>query len=897
MYTRIDRSSGQSFLDWQGPMKLAAHGAQRSFPRVLSLVVSLILLLVVILYSVTRVISARSFDRLERREVEVSLRRATDALDNRIAELSLIVADYGVWDDTYEFVTGNNPDDNLIPDSMLNLRVDFMAVVNVETGAFEGRAVDLASGNPEPVPDYAAAIPDAAISARGYDPTREAGSGLAATGNGILLFATNPITTTDATIQTPAYLVVGRLLDDAEIAGLSELTQLELELYGAPGGQPLPAQIREAIDGGEGYVIEERDAERIVGYAPLDDVSGDELLVLGVSAPRTIHGVGVQMLNRLAWALGVFGAIAAGIVGHALWVQQRVVIERRETEGRLESSELRYRTLVELMPDAVFGADAEGVITFANPRAVRLTGRESAQLVGMRFEDVLTPDSADLATRLMKRSLSLDTFESFEVDIASAYGDAVPVEVKTSPLADGGDESGGLQLIARDITDRRRFEAELVHLASRDHLTGLLNRRRFEEELAAQLEHSRRSRSSGALLWLDIDFFKEINDSLGHTAGDEVLVGVASAIGSRLRADSLLARMGGDEFAIMLPLADLAEAEVAAKRVLEAIRSSAILIEDRQVRVSASMGIVLFPAQAESLEEVLARADLAMYRAKEDGRNRHCVYHATEDWHAQQQARFDWSVLIDEALRTDRFLVYAQPVLDLTSGKVDRHELLIRMESDDGSIIPPSAFLSVAERTGQVSEIDRWMVRRAIDLIAMRSSADEPYRLDVNLSGRAFTDSELMPLIESELIRTGIDPAMFGVEITETAAVTDMSKARQFIETMKRMGCRVALDDFGSGFSSFYYLRNLPIDCLKIDGSFIENLHRNVQDQHVVRAIVELAAGFGISSTAEYVEDEATLGILRSYGVTYAQGFHIARPVPIATHEEWQASREKELRA
>jgi EAL domain-containing protein (putative c-di-GMP-specific phosphodiesterase class I) len=202
------------------------------------------------------------------------------------------------------------------------------------------------------------------------------------------------------------------------------------------------------------------------------------------------------------------------------------------------------------------------------------------------------------------------------------------------------------------------------------------------------------------------------------------------------------------------------------------------------------------------------------------------------------------------------------------------------MEGPLGAVIPPGDFLPIAERTGHIAEIDRWMIHRAFELMAGRSRAEKPHRLDVNLSGRALSDPKVPLLIESELMRTGIDPSLFGVEITETA-VADMAKARSFIEALRRLGCRVALDDFGCGFSSFYYLRNLPIDCLKIDGSFVQNMCHSREDQHVVRAIVELCAGFGIESTAECVEDEATLSLLSDYGVTYAQGFHIARPTRI----------------
>jgi len=241
----------------------------------------------------------------------------------------------------------------------------------------------------------------------------------------------------------------------------------------------------------------------------------------------------------------------------------------------------------------------------------------------------------------------------------------------------------------------------------------------------------------------------------------------------------------------------------------------------------------------------------------------------------------DWIERIDRALAEDRLLPYVQPVVRLSDNSVDRYELLIRMRSDDGRVLPPSDFMPLAERTGRIAEIDRWVVQRAIALISERASETYRFRLDVNLSGRAFSNPELLTLIRSEIARHGIDPELFGVEITETAAVTDMSKAREFINALRDIGCRIALDDFGSGFSSFYYLKNLPIDTLKIDGSFVQQLCAHAEDRHVVRAMVELSRGFGIECTAEWVEDEMTLELLREYGVTYAQGFHIARPFPV----------------
>jgi diguanylate cyclase (GGDEF)-like protein/PAS domain S-box-containing protein len=589
--------------------------------------------------------------------------------------------------------------------------------------------------------------------------------------------------------------------------------------------------------------------------------------------------MGRQSLALEGFVLFAFGAVACTVVGRAINDQQREVLQRKHAEESLRGSEERHRSLIAQMTDAVLGIAPDGHIVFANPEAARMTGMAVDTLCSSRLDAIVTRESM---SRVDRRRGAGWSSGSFEIDLVHGSGSTIPVEVSSSPMTSDDGTVTGVQWIARDVTERKRFERELMHMANQDYLTGLANRRRFEDELRRRIEHSVRSKRGGAVLWLDVDSFKDVNDGLGHQAGDRVLVALAETIAGVLRADSLLARLGGDEFAVLLPEADQSEAEECAQRVLEAIRRSVTTFNRRKVSVTASMGIVLFPSHATEVEELLARADLAMYYAKEQGRNQCRVHDPGDGWEADQKSRLDWIERIDRALVEDRLLAYVQPVMRLSDGGIDRYELLLRMKSDDGRVLPPSDFLPLAERTGRIREIDRWVVRRAIALIAEKSSALSPFRLDVNLSGRAFSDPELLELIRTEIARHGIDPTLFGVEVTETAAVTDMSKAREFINALRDIGCRIALDDFGSGFSSFYYLKNLPIDTLKIDGSFVQQLCMNVEDRHVVRAMVELTQGFGIACTAEWVEDETTLQLLRDYGVTYAQGFHIAKPIPVA---------------
>ncbi|HYG62319.1 MAG TPA: EAL domain-containing protein, partial [Thermoanaerobaculia bacterium] len=434
--------------------------------------------------------------------------------------------------------------------------------------------------------------------------------------------------------------------------------------------------------------------------------------------------------------------------------------------------------------------------------------------------------------------------------------------------------------VSLDISERKRFEAQLSHLANHDALTGLYNRHRFEEELKLQLSQAHRYLVHGALLWCDLDQFKDINDSLGHRAGDELLIKVATSLREQVRDTDILARPGGDEFAVLLPFTSRDEAQQIATRLLDGIRRNPLIVGGKPVRTTASIGIVLYPEHGATTEELLAHADVAMYQAKHEGRNRSMVFSGDREWQAQLSSGMERVGHLREALEHDLFQLYLQPIVDIRTGEVARFELLLRMLGADGRILTPESFLGVAERFGLMRDIDHWVVSRAIRLIAQQWRQGRDLYLEVNLSGTAFTDLEMLPWIQRELAATQIDPSRLVLEITETAAVTDLSQARRFIETLKELGCQFAVDDFGVGFSSFYYLRHLPVDLLKIDGSFIENLPRDPVNQNLVKAMVEMARGLGIQTVAEYVGDAETMAWLRDAGLDYAQGYYLGRPGP-----------------
>jgi diguanylate cyclase (GGDEF)-like protein len=433
-----------------------------------------------------------------------------------------------------------------------------------------------------------------------------------------------------------------------------------------------------------------------------------------------------------------------------------------------------------------------------------------------------------------------------------------------------------------DITERRRLETELRHLAEHDPLTGLLNRRGLEAELERHVAHVNRYGSRGALLVVDLDHFKAVNDTLGHEAGDQLIVAVAEMLSKRLRATDIVARLGGDEFAILLPEANEAAAQRVAEAIVADLHESPLPISgQRPLHVSASVGVTVFQRGLSAGEDALVNADLAMYDAKEAGRDRVSLHAAGRDDQARIKARLAWIERIRSALENDQLTLYAQPILSLSTNEVRQHELLLRMIDATGDSIPPAAFLYIAERYDLVQEIDRWVVRQAIRLIERQQADGRHDAFEINVSGKSLGDAQLLEMIDSELRRSQIDPGQLIFEVTETAAIANIHLARRFAEHLKELGCRFALDDFGAGFGSFYYLKHIPFDYLKIDGEFVTGCLANRTDQLVIESLVSIARGLSKQTIAEGVEDGLTEQFLRRNGVDFAQGFHIGRPFPI----------------
>jgi diguanylate cyclase (GGDEF)-like protein/PAS domain S-box-containing protein len=565
------------------------------------------------------------------------------------------------------------------------------------------------------------------------------------------------------------------------------------------------------------------------------------------------------------------------------------VTERRTAEHAAREAEERFRSAFEHGPVGIALVDvtagARGRYLEVNRAICEISGYSEDELLGTSRQAITHPEDVEAEQDLFDKLIAGE-IPSYSVENRTMRpdGDWIWTAVSTSLVRGSTGEPLYAVVQVQDVSERKRFEGQLQYLADHDPLTGLFNRRRFEAELARQVAFNSRYGPTGAVLVVDLDRFKYVNDTLGHAIGDELIARVGSVLRDRLRETDVVARLGGDEFAILLPSADEDQAKQVGEDIVQSIRTQAVVMSaERSLRVTACVGIALFGQGFDvSHEAVLVNADIAMYEAKEAGRDRCILLDATEGPQTLMRARLTWSERIRTALEEDRFELYQQPILDVRKGEITHHELLVRLPGDSGELIPPGTFLYIAEQFGQIQAIDRWVLGQATRLIKRLHAEGNPVTLSVNLSGASITDARLLEAVEREIAETGIDARALIFELTETAAIVNIEKARRFAERLGELGCAFALDDFGAGFGSFYYLKHLPFDYLKIDGDFIRQLPVSKADQLTVKAIVQIAHGLGKRTVAEFVGDEQTLKLLARFGVDFAQGYHTGKPAAVS---------------
>jgi diguanylate cyclase (GGDEF)-like protein/PAS domain S-box-containing protein len=571
------------------------------------------------------------------------------------------------------------------------------------------------------------------------------------------------------------------------------------------------------------------------------------------------------------------------------------VTELADSEKGRRSAEDRFRSAFENAPIGValvaIDGEALGGFLAVNRAMCTLTGYSEQQLVETSLDEITAPEDRQVDSA-QRRRLMRGKFDSYTVEKRFLHHEGHELwgqfSLSLAPEADGGTPYAILQM--QDISERRRFEQRLRYLADHDSLTGLANRRRFRGELERQIDFYARYGGQGALLALDVDHFKHINDTAGHQAGDNVIREIADMLRARARVSDAVARLSGDEFAVLLPQTDREGALRFAEDLRREVRARPNPAGPEPVTVS--IGVAMFAGDTEEDgEPAMVAADLAMYDAKEQGRDRVVLVDESRDAEPSEHSGISTSARIRDALVRDRLVLYQQPIVDLQTGATDRHELLLRIAGENGEMLPAGRFIQTAEQFGMVQELDRWVVGQAIELLAgfeSESNGDGRHHgigLHVNLSGSSITDASVLEYIERSFDTSDAFPGALTFEITETAAVRNFETAAAFADRLSEFGSQIAIDDYGVGFGPFYYLKHLPFDLIKIDGDFIRDLPRNDADQLTVKAIVDIARGLGKKTIAEFVEEQSTVELLRELGVDMAQGFHLGKPIAIA--EPW----------
>ncbi len=535
--------------------------------------------------------------------------------------------------------------------------------------------------------------------------------------------------------------------------------------------------------------------------------------------------------------------------------------------------------LLNTAPVIIMTQTVTGKINSVNQQGCKLLHSSPKKLINQPFEELLFSSlSSEIEHQLKAVRLGKLKLLRHESSVQDTKQGLRTISWVHKHLATQEADSVTILSIGQDVTEQKEAEAHLIWIADHDPLTNLFNRRRFQSEFEQQLKVAERYQKRGAILYFDLDQFKYVNDTSGHAAGDQLLQKVSETLQQIVRTSDTLARLGGDEFALLTPETDADGAAQLAQKILDKLKEINFQSSGNTHNISASVGISLFPEHGSNVQDFMANADLAMYQAKESGRGRWHLFAPEEQTKELLKNRILWKERIENALQEKRLILHYQPILDVKQGKVSHAEALVRMISEEGELIMPGDFIPTAEHTGLIDQIDLAVLKMAFKTLRTLRTNGNPLKLSVNLSGRAFGNPELIAFLKEELNKDDIDAKKLIFEVTETTAVANLNAAKEMMTEIKKSGAKFALDDFGVGYASFHYLRQLPVDFVKIDGSFVRQLAKHKEDQVLVQAIVEIARVSGKKTIAEFVEDQPILDLIGDYGVDYAQGYHIAKP-------------------
>jgi len=874
-----------------------------------------------------------SFEELEVAESERSVRRVRKALEREVETIARTAADWGSWNDTYRYVADPYEDfieSNLPIGTFDTLRINLLFIYDTEGRVVWGKVVDRDDRGvlgEITVPEFASpekAWPNALL----YGSALLGNSrGLLFTSNGLMLTAAVPILTSRDKGPVRGTLVIGRFLNERVLAEIQEYLELSFDIRRvAPGDATTLADIGVSSLPTIGEIRTRVNSDgSVVGYAMLPEIAtGARWLMraytpgsrsaLGRSSAVTaltmtaVAGIAVMLTLLIAISSIVLRPLRrlrsrmANLAGGAARTESpltgrgdEIGALAREFESMLDSldettvslrtSEQRYRSLYDETPSMFLTVDEGLRIRSANEFGARAMGYEVEALDGMPAQQLyVESDRTKLEQHIAGCFQQPDVLHRWELRKERRDGEVFWVQETARVLTDDG-LGKSLLIVSEDVTEARRLSQELTFQATHDTLTELVNRREFERRVGRILNGVRVNGSEHALCYLDLDQFKVVNDTCGHAAGDELLCQLSRELSRHLRRHDTLARFGGDEFAVLLEHCSLKDARRVADTLLRTVRDFRFHWNDTRFAVGVSIGLVPIDATSGEVDEIMSCADAACYAAKDEGRNRIKIFRPGDRELAMRYGEVQWVARLQTALEEGRFRLYRQVIAPLNgcAAAGEHFEILLRMVDEKGRLVSPASFLSAAERYGIIGRLDRWVIGEVLELFTQHADLlDRVAMCSVNVSGQSLSDDEFLEFLFEALERTSVPASKLCFEITETAAIAHLDSTARFMARIRALGCRFALDDFGSGVSSFAYLRQLPVDLLKIDGVFIRNLLGDPANAAITRSINDIAHTLGNQTIAEFVESEPIMNEVRRIGIDYAQGYAVGRPAPLS---------------
>ena len=854
------------------------------------------------------------YKKLENDKTEIQINTVLAALNEQSEQLSGVFTEYAHWDDTYQYIV--KPDAHYIEinfsdTAFRSLNIEAVFLVNAKDELIYKRGFDPHSGKAWLIPKQI----EQAASKGGVllDPAKKITSGLFWTPEGVCIVVARDIMPSSNIGKRLGTLIVIRKLDQHLIDKINKTihAKFNIELFSSNKFAALAANK---------ILVKPLNDSEVAGYTLLDDIGGTTKLVLRVVSDRKAFAQEKSSLKFLYWSLALIAVLLAVF---SMFLDQLVLtrlallsndvkkisepanIEKRVKElsgndemadlahginnmlGNLENSQRalefekeRIQVTLAGIADAVITSDAAGHLLYMNAAAEQLSGINIEDAKGKSLQSLFRFIQED-KTYPVDGNWLIDSVSSLdEVTLERADGMMFVITKSASPLYAYDKTLFGYVTVLHDVTALRSLSKQLSYQARHDPLTKLANRYEFDHKTQEAINDAITGNRVHCLAYIDLDKFKVINDTCGHQAGDLLLQQLTQLLKTKIRSSDTLARLGGDEFALLLTGCDLHKAQEILKSLLNAVQEYSFVCEDKVFKVGVSIGLVeISSGQTLLLNEVVNCADAACYAAKKEGGNRIHLYTPNDNHTKELESQYDWVAKIYTALEKNQFVLYTQRMQGLYAGAEGHCELLIRMQGDNGKLYLPGNFLPAAEHYHLMPQIDRWVVSEALAIIARKGTEFDDL-CAINLSGQSLSDEGFLQFIMDQIKQNAVDPRRLCFEITETAVISDLNTARQFMQALHHIGCRFSLDDFGSGLSSYAYLKNLQVDFLKIDGLFVKSMANNLIDRAMVESINKVGKVMGLQCIAEFAENDAIIDILKEIDVDYAQGYGVAMPEP-----------------